>query len=486
MKKWLSYIISVVITCLCYSCSGDEVVTGTDHNGSGNNEGIVIRLGITSRADGITVGDTDNKAITNLKVWMVHEEDDKFSFYKEIDDADGIDFGTDDIYNFTMEISVVKPGDYGVYILASSNNLSGGKFNKNTKPKDLKAAYFTAISGGNTAEAESSIPMYGDYHSVNIVGDKHTYEVQVPLVRVLSKLELFFAKTEEKSQLEITSLVLGNIPDRGYIVPTTDWTDVTYKGTATLLDSPVVITGHSADFTHANFQQVSINQPYIFENPNGGVDAALGSAEGNAYQLTINYKLGGSGQEEESQVIALPAIMRNTKYQLYVKALEKGVELKVNIADWNKYESHIGWNPSTDDYKFGMWEGNDYEANNKGVSWPCQSGGKEKDDTSFANYQFKLTAPKGAVWTATLTNGLDFKFGKSGSTSDHYIATQGIAREEWYEIKVGCTKPWDGTEKETLLYITVDGEKLKINPEKKFAGDEYNILIKQIWDTRLD
>lgn len=409
MKKWLSYIISAAIACLCHSCSGDEVVTGTDHNGSGNSEGIVIRLGITSRAEGaVTTGGDDGKHITSLKVWMVHEEDDNFSFYKEINNPEGITFDKDDIYRFIMEISVLKPGNYGFYILANSENLSNGDdFNKNTKPSDLKAAYFTAISGGNAEGAESAIPMFGEYHSVTILSDKHDYEVQVPLMRVLSKLELFFAKAEEVSQLEITSLQLAKIPNKGYVVPRTDWTGVTYNAVATLLDSPVEIASHSTDFTHDNFQLVTIAQPYIFENPNGSDDATLGVVGGNAYQLTINYELNGKA---ETQVITLPAIARNTQYQLYARILEKTKKfiLRLNVKPWNLIETEVDFTDVVT-YSVTGWTDGTYRE----ITDDNEVYMKRNTATEF---KFGIDAPKDCEYMVALSNSVDFDLTETKGT----------------------------------------------------------------------
>lgn len=401
MKKWLSYIISVTITCLCYSCTAGEDLPGTDSNG--NDEGIVIRLGITSRADGDNVvGSNDGKNITNLKVWMVHEEDDKFSFYKEIDDPDGIAFDEDDIYRFTMEVSVLKPGDYGFYILANSNNLSNGNtFDKDTKPSGLKAAYFTAISGGDTETAESAIPMFGDYHSVTILSDKHDYEVQVPLTRVLSKLEVYFAKAEESSELEITSLTLDKVPSKGYIVPRTDWTDVTYTGSAELLATPVEITNYSADFTHGNFGNSVVTSPYIFENVNGDGFATLGAIEGDAYQLTINYQIGG---KDETQVVTLPAIARNMKYQLYARILEKTKEfmLTLNVKPWELIETEVEFTDVVTYSVTGWSEGTYKEITSQNEVYMQRN--------TPAEFEFGIDTPKDCEYMVALSNPVDFEY----------------------------------------------------------------------------
>lgn len=464
MKKWLSYIISAAIACLCYSCSGDEVVTGTDHNGSGNSEGIVIRLGITSRADGaVTAGGDDGKQITSLKVWMVHEEDDSFFFYKEINNPNGIAFDEDDIYRFIMEISVLKPGDYGFYILANSGNLSNSDdFNKDTKLSDLKAAYFTAISEGNAEGAESAIPMFGEYHSVTILSGKHEYEVQVPLMRVLSKLELFFAKAEEVSQLEITSLKLTKIPNKGYIVPRTDWTGVTYDAAAILLDNPVEIESHSADFTHGNFQPVTIAQPYIFENPNGNDDATLGVVEGNAYQLTISYELNGNS---EKQFITLPAIARNTQYQLYARILEKTKKfiLSLNVKPWNLIETEVDFTDVVTYSVIGWLDGTYREITGDNEVYMRRN--------TAAEFKFGIDAPNDCEYLVALSNSVDFDYTETkgidgmitvavsaknaGENRETSLSVFAKTNGRWVELDVTASGPQTSADESVKRYTII-------------------------------
>lgn len=465
MKKWLSYIISVTIACLCYSCSGDEALSGTDSNG--NSEGIVIRLGITSRANGDMAGGNDGKDIKSLKVWMVNETDDRFSFYKEI--TDGISFDENDIYHFEMEISVVKPGDYGFYILANSDNLSNGSdFDKNTKPSELKAAYFTKISGGNTSGAEWAIPMFGDYHSINIQSDKHDYEVRVPLVRVLSKLELFFAKSVETSSLSITSLQLAKMPSRGYIVPRTDWTEVAYTGTDDLLDTSVEINSSSTDFTHDNFQQVPITQPYIFENPNGGGEAILGVVVGNAYQLTVNYTL---NEKEETQVVTLPAIARNTKYQLYAQILDKTKEFLFTLRakPWNLIETTVDFKDVVTYSVTGWTEGTYKELTTDGELYM-------KRNTS-AEFKFGIDTPKDGEYMVSLSNSVDFSYTEEkGSDGTITVTVSAKNTDEKHETSLSVYAKTNGRWVELDVTTNNSGQEASAN------GSVQRYTIIQNWN----
>lgn len=137
------------------------------------------------------------------------------------------------------------------------------------------------------------------------------------------------------------------------------------------------------------------------------------------------------------------------------------------------------------DYKLQPYNGNDTGATTGIVQFPYIWNGEARNETSYADYSFSLTAPAGAVWTATLTNGLDFSFSTNGSVNGVPAVSKGIAGSDAQEIKIGATKPWNGTSRHTYFYITVEGVKLKINPvqsngSRQFPGDnDTDILISQ-------
>lgn len=398
MKKWLSYIISAAMACLCYSCSGNEEVTGTDPNGSGNNEGIVIRLGITSRADGSVAGSADEKKITNLKVWMVNEEDAAFSFYKEISEPDGIEFDENDIYSFEMEISLSQPGKYGFYLLANSDCISGITFDKDTKPADLQTAYFTAISGDENAPVD--IPMYGEYHSVDISRGVLTYEVQVPITRMLAKLEIFFAKDNPDSKLVINQMTLSSMPDKGYIAPRNSWEELKYTGVIERLMSATdeEITAATPS-SNDDYQKVGIVHPFLFENPNGGEQASIQYFP-DCYLLKIHYT---RAEQESYQMVSLPRIERNTIYKLYAHVHDHSEAFTLNLiaAPWILEEKTLDFTDVITYSTLGWVEDTYQEITGDHKVYM-------KLETA-AQFQFKIDAPENADYTVALTNSTDFE-----------------------------------------------------------------------------
>ena len=149
---------------------------------------------------------------------------------------------------------------------------------------------------------------------------------------------------------------------------------------------------------------------------------------------------------------------------------------------WTKSSSQIGHVVNEGDYSFSA---NNTEAATGIVQYPYVLNGESQNSTSYASYNFKLTAPAGAVWTATLTNGLEFTFGTEGSTNGKLAISKGIAGDNTYEIKVGASRAWNSQERKVYLYITAEGQKLKINPvrsngQRALPGNnDTDILITQ-------
>lgn len=171
-----------------------------------------------------------------------------------------------------------------------------------------------------------------------------------------------------------------------------------------------------------------------------------------------------------NNVYTVSAIL-NTPYNLM---------LSVTVSPWEVVDSGMGYAPGPGDYSFGAF-GNNQQALDGEVAWI-------NDNVNIpACYSFELKAPDGAVWAASLSNGLDFRFDSKGSIPGKNAVSKGIARNGAYEIKVAPSKVWDGNQRETELYITVEGTELVINPKvsggqydgRKFKGSDTRILITQ-------
>lgn len=188
--------------------------------------------------------------------------------------------------------------------------------------------------------------------------------------------------------------------------------------------------------------------------------------------LLVNVKVNGAPVTYRGDLkneAGLYELERNVVYRVKALVGEPNgmLYLRTDILDWDTELSSVTY----DDIAQTL-TGTDTGANTGEVS-----------QTQPATYDFTFTAPAGAVWTANLTNGLDFRIVSEGD-----YATQGIARPDSYSIRIVPTKSFSAG-RETGFYISVDGEKVRINPNgsgggygegRRYPGTETDILIKQI------
>lgn len=188
--------------------------------------------------------------------------------------------------------------------------------------------------------------------------------------------------------------------------------------------------------------------------------------------LLVNVKVNGAPVTYRGDLkneASLYELERNVVYRVKALVGEPNgmLYLRTDILDWDTELSSVTY----DDIAQTL-TGTDTGANTGKVS-----------QTQPATYDFTFTAPSGAVWTANLTNGLDFRIVDEGD-----YATQGIARPGSYSIRIVPTKSISAG-RETGFYISVEGEKVKINPNgsgggygegRRYPGTETDILIKQI------
>jgi len=305
--------------------------------------------------------------------------------------------------------------------------------------------------------------------------------------RVAARLDIYMFKKRELtaenvvvSSIQLKNQILNSSYQSNTMVSPIGKRDVTTAITNGILDiMPIDLSGIIPANASASF--------YTYQNI---VTPAL---SGDTTYLRITASFNGVSHvyrgylTDDGQVTNKYNIMRNTVYTVIAMLDRPDNELILTTIPnpWDVTESELGHEVKDTDYSLDPYNSNDPEAIAGIVHYPyIDDDGNAQNTTTYANYSFKITAPAGVIWTATLTNGLDFKFSSEGSSSGKTAVSSGISRDEAYEIKIGATKSWVGTPRSTLMYITVDGEKLKINPlqgnTRKFPGDnDTDILITQ-------
>lgn len=303
-------------------------------------------------------------------------------------------------------------------------------------------------------------------------------EVTIPMERLVSRMDIYAYKS---SGLANSTVILKSVELVNQV------TNTRGKYQNTVMVSPVEKRNETKEITDNTplavmpdyLVDIARNNPaasfYSYQNiaasniPDDAITPYLRiTAEIDGSLHTYKGYITDGGQTTDKY-----SLNRNTVYTIMAMIDLPGNDLvlKTFVAPWTVITSQIGHNVKDSDYEF---ESNNEESTNGIVQYPNK-----------LSYYFRLKAPAGAIWTATLTNGLEFAFGTDILEDGQRAVSKGIAGDHTYEILVGATNPWDGAERATHLYITVDGQKLKINPvksdgQRKFPGDnDTDILIKQ-------
>lgn len=400
MKKWFSYILMIILCATIVSCSEDNALLPYSKGGG---EEIVIRLGITSRSDDSGISGDESTNINNLKVWMI-SEDESISFYKEVENPI---FDQNGVYTFDMKISVAKAASFRFYVLANSDNITNTIFNVNTTVEELKAAFFTGITGGDAG----AIPMYGEYGNLKLFTDVYLYNVSVPIERVLSKLELYMARTSDDFTLKIKKATLSSIPKKGYVKSRAMEEMKKEEGlidmdrTSILFEGESVVGSVSSSYEYADAQAILLKNAFIMENPYGkagtGAVAELVTNEEEtgdesfSYHLTIEYAV---NDEPFTQTIRLPQVRRNTIDKIYCWVNENGValELTLDVQSWNSNEEHWDYTETVTVKEEGVikWADGSCNVRNEAEVYMIYA--------TTAECTFTIDTPVGGMWYASL------------------------------------------------------------------------------------
>lgn len=479
MKPCYLYIIMSIFSLLALPGCRDEEAVQT----SEGTRTVTVNLGIAmSRVtEGSSIG--DGSTPKDMKVWIFDQNNSLVDYY-EIDnptfsgsDALGELVNTHE-HIFELDNTVTY---LNFYVVLNSDNVTELSYNlgRESSVDEIKAATFTGLADNLE---DNQVPIYGEATSEDalpVEDHKKSYSVTIKTKRAVSKLELFFTKESEKSNLAITGITLTNIPNKGFLAreATTD-DELTYSRTETLFTGSLTINKHLTEETALgdfstqaeSFNTITLSQPYLLENPyntvwsnNGKTDYELpqpGNADENAYVLTVAYTL---NNKEEERKFVLPETKRNIWNKIFVRVNDNGeLIIQYKALPWEKVTSGIGYAPepiSTTDSPFGgdteyedfLENGHHYillplekysddyhttrtlfnhlyENPNTGdnearlcfLTRPTYDTNKQyidlKTGSAGARYFFMLTGPEGATWEAHLTNEEDFAFSTRENT----------------------------------------------------------------------
>lgn len=446
---------------------------------------------------------------------------------------------------FLRKINGEELKNIDLYILANSEStnmadkLNGKDFRSITRA-DLQGVTFdnpfgiTAEGKAQTTEVPTGLGLPISRAITNIAIADHVADteagakgkgISIPLVRAVSKLHFYFARTADADALtenvKVTKIEIdGNtFPTESYVFPDEEdyaTADANKAATSNKYGTPSYVPTLLKLDGVENAQIKAVADPLAYKRGPGEtaqtymnrMNTDIGEHNLSYLRETnkpitgkIHYQLADGGSVK-SQGFTIPSsgnAIRNRELVVYGYFLQGGALcLDWQVMPWNKVTSEISW--SNVNCQMFAWQtgstlnpkGGDAEGLYCLVNYPRYQDEDHKileDKKSGAAFYFKVESPAGLVWKAHLTNPDEFAFNYDESIkgSTNCVST-GIARKEPYQIKVEAKNPWTtGTSWTELtewatgkgsnpvytdLYVTVslDGiheYEVEINPDKQ-------------------
>lgn len=525
----------------------------------------------TSRAGGTgNIGNDETQAnpnqesdIHSIKVWVFKSETGPSAnpiAYKEDNTPTAVGGGTaNGTYTlnlrFLRKINGEELKNIDLYILANSEStnmadkLKGKDFRSITRA-DLQKVTFddpfgiTTEGKAQTTEVPTGKGLPISRAITNIAIADHVADteagakgkgISIPLVRAVSKLHFYFARTADADALtenvKVTRIEIdGNtFPTESYVFPDEeDYTKAdankaatsdkygtpSYVSTLLKLDG-VENTGIKAvtdPLAYKRDEKTETAQTYMNRMNTEIGEHNLSYLRETNKPITgkIYYQL-AEGGVEKSKGFTIPSsgnAIRNRELVVYGYFLQGGALcLDWQVMPWNKVTSEISW--SNVNCQMFAWQTpskneTEFTPNPKGgdagglyclVNYPRYKDTEHEileDKKSGAAFYIKVDGPTGLVWKAHLTNPTEFAFNYDKSTESTNCVSTGIARKDPYQIKVEANYPWTNNASwdkltewaigkgskpvYTDLFVTVslDGiheYEVEINPDK--AGGMY-------------
>ena len=490
--------------------TGDEAYLNLSFSTASNTTSRASRAGDIGK-DETPANPTTESDIHSIKVWVFKSETGpsaKPIAYKE-DRPTAVGGGTaNGTYTlnlrFLRKINGEELEKIDLYILANSESTNMAKklenkdFRSITR-EDLQGVTFDypfGITKEGTAETtevpkDKGLPISRAITNIEIAGHVADTEIEakkngisIPLVRAVSKLHFYFARTADANALtenvKVTKIeVAGNtIPTASYIFPDEekyDEANANKAATSNKYGTPAYVptalqlggvenSGIAAvpDPT-AFIKKSQTAQQYLDAFKDAGIASHhLCYLRDTNKPITgkIYYQLAEDGSEKfrEFTIPSSGNAIRNRELVVYGYFLQGGALcLDWQVMPWNVVTSEIGWNgancqmfawqtPSTNETEFTPNpQGGDAEGLYCLVNYPRYKDKHHKileDEKSGAAFYIKVDGPTGLVWKAHLTNTDDFAFNYGKSTDKTNCVSTGIARTAPYQIKVEANNAW--------------------------------------------
>lgn len=449
---------------------------------------------------------TAESDIHSIKVWVFKSETGPSAnpiAYKEDNTPTAVGGGTaNGTYTlnlrFLRKINGEELKNIDLYILANSESTNmadklNGKNLRSITRADLQKATFDDPFGITTeGKAQTTVVPTGKGLPIsraitNIAIADHVADteagakgkgISIPLVRAVSKLHFYFARTADADALtenvKVTKIEIdGNtFPTESYVFPDEeDYTkaDANKAATSNKYGTPSYVStllkldgvenaGIKAvtdPLAYKRDEKTETAQTYMdrMNKEIGGHDLSYLRETNKPITGKIYYQL-AEGGSVKSQGFTIPSsgnAIRNRELVVYGYFLQGGALcLDWQVMPWNKVTSEIGWNGAN--CQMFAWTiktpsatTGDAEGLYCLVNYPRYKDTDHKileDKKSGAAFYIKVDGPTGLVWKAHLTNPTEFAFNYDKSTESTNCVSTGIARKDPYQIKVEAVNPW--------------------------------------------
>lgn len=442
--------------------------------------------------------------------------------------------GGQDIYTFvgsidTNDAGSPQAGTYKIMVFANCTDLT----NNETNLGNLAYNYTY-----NNATDAPAIPMWGVTTATLTLrpGERQTLTEGIDLLRAVAKVEVQLQDNDDTQGFSLTGVTISTANTQGYCLPL-DYDKVETTAALNREEETGITTFHpypnSATTTDLAFTNDGNNTYTLYlpeyDNGTGNTPATLSvtvaDEDNQPETYTLEFKNYTNGQPTGEAY----NIVRNHLYRYTITKIDNGqLTVQHQVMPWDKVTSGITYGniqcellPEGGDSDP---KGNDGDPEARYCILLRPGYGDSSDElkesgSAGAVFQFKLTEPAGAVWTAHLSNTEVFSFSDSNITvgnKTQKLVSTGIARDDWYYIQINISsghewadEAWGrnyawGKEVEaehrvvdTYFYIIIsmnDGQEveLPINPQvdeshfkdngthRRFAGTESRIWIRQV------
>ncbi|WP_143270446.1 hypothetical protein [Bacteroides sp. An51A] len=313
----------------------------------------------------------DDSQPTDMKVWIFeHGTGNRLAYITETQPVFSGSDALGELVNtkeYVVEVeNEIQALDF--YVVLNSENGTGLNLEEAATPSQIKEATFTGVKANLK---DNQVPAYGCLENFDVSKHRNSYDVPaIKLTRAVGKLELFFTKENENSELMIKKVTLTKLPDKGYLVkpetyslnysddPRTLFESEEEKGTeiTAVLTETDASLGDFSQYQDDASKLQSLMSAYLLENPDGGKWAGteddgnldytypenLTNVTDNRYVMTVNYSIGGT---DKMQVVYLPAIERNVWNKIFARVKGGTLQIQYKAMPWETVVTSIGYAP---------------------------------------------------------------------------------------------------------------------------------------------